>query len=198
MELDQRPLQSMKQESENFFFAQGEAGGNALQIEWALRMFGEKVRTERGASIRSHKEAESDAKEDVFHKGGGECGGVGVVDVDDDGEGGEVAHGSEEVGGTTVGLDVARLPNVDVDDSKRGGDWPGVDEFAVFANGGVGEDAFGAGFDPFFDVGSEFVPVEPKSDAVEGFVLHEVAGGGGCVEGGEEAVAEGGWGDDKE
>ena len=40
------------------------------------------------------------------------------------------------------------MPDVDVNDSKGGGDGPGVDEFAVFPNGGVGEKAVGACFDP--------------------------------------------------
>ena len=42
-------------------------------------------------------------------------------------------------------------------------------------DGGVGEDAVGAGLDPLLNVGAKFVPEETEADAVECFVVFEVA-----------------------
>ena len=120
----------------------------------------------RGASVRSDEEAEPDAEENVLHEEGGEGGGIECVKFGDDGKTSEVAHGAEDVLGAVVGGDGAWLPNVGVDDSERGGYWPGVDEFAVVADGSVGCNAVGAGFDPRFDVCTHFVPEEAQADAM--------------------------------
>ena len=91
------------------------------------------------------------------------------------------------------------MPDVNVDDSKGGGDGPGVDKLTLVSGEGVGEDAVRAGFDPCFHICAQFVPVEAESDSVEGFVLHEVPSGGRGVEGAKESVAEaGGWDDEEE
>ena len=81
--------------------------------------------------------------------------------------------------GATVGRNGAGLPDVNVDDGKWGGYGPRVDQFAVVPDGGVSSDAVGAGLYPPFDVVPHLVPEESETDPVEGFVLHEVAGGGG-------------------
>ena len=86
-----------------------------------------------------------------------------------------------------------------MNDGKGGGDGPGVDKLTLVSGEGVGEDAVRAGFDPCLHVCAQLVPVEPESDSVQGFVLHEVPSGWGGVEGTEESVAEaGGWDDEKE
>ena len=90
------------------------------------------------------------------------------------------------------------MPDVDVDDGERRGDGPGVDEFAVFPNGGVGEKAVGACFDPQFDVVAHFVPEEAEANAVECFVNHEMAGRRGGVKELEDTTAEAGWRDNEE
>ena len=71
-----------------------------------------------------------------------------------------------------------------------------MDELAVAAHAGVGKDAVWAGSEPAFDVGAQFVPVEPQADAVESFVSHEVSCGRGGVWDFEESAAKGAWGDD--
>ena len=55
---------------------------------------------------------------------------------------------------------------------------PGVDEFAVATDVGVGEDAVRAGTKPYFNVGAEFVPIELHPYAVKCLVGHEVTGRG--------------------
>ena len=74
----------------------------------------------------------------MLHKGFSQGNRVKGVDIDCDGEPGEVAHGAEVVFGAVVGWNSAGLPGIDVNDRKWGGYGPGVDEFAAFPNGGVG------------------------------------------------------------
>ena len=81
---------------------------------------------EGGSSIWGNKEAEANTEEDVLHKGSGKSGGVGGLEVHDDGESGEVAHGGKDVFAAIVAGDVAWLPDVNVDDGEGGGDWPRV------------------------------------------------------------------------
>ena len=120
----------------------------------------DEVFLERGPSIGSDEEAESNFEEDVFHECGGQGCGIDRVKVCDDGKGGEVAHDAEDVFGAGVGSDIARLPYVDVQNREWGGDGPRVHEFAIAADGGIGENAVGARFQPCFNVGTELVPVE--------------------------------------
>ena len=133
----------------------------------------------------------------MLHEGSCKGGGVKGVNVYQDGKPCQVAHGCEVVGASKVGLNLARLPNIDVDDGKWGGDRPRVDKLALVAGGGVGQVAVGAGFDPGFYIRPHFVPIEPESDSVECFVGHEVPCRRGGVEGAEQSVAQGGWGDDE-
>ena len=114
----------------------------------------------------------------MLHEGSGKGGGIGGLEVNNDGEGSEVAHGGKDVFAATVAGNVAWLPDVNVDDGKRGGDWPRVNQFTVPADAGVGKDAIGAGFEPCFHVGAELVPVEAEADAVECFVGHEMSSRG--------------------
>ena len=79
---------------------------------------------EGGSSIGGDEKAEADAKEDVLHEGSGESGGVGGLEVHNDGEGSEIAHGGKDVFAAAVAGDIAWLPNVNVDDGKGGGDGP--------------------------------------------------------------------------
>ena len=88
------------------------------------------------------------------------------------GESGEVAHGGRDVLGAAISHDGTWLPNVDVNDGERRGDRPRVDELAVTADAGVGEDAIGTGAGPRFDVGTELVLVEAEADAVKSLVGH--------------------------
>ena len=74
----------------------------------------------------------------MLHKGFSQGDRVKGVDVDGDGESGEVAHGAKIVFGTVVGGNCARLPGIDMNDRKWGGYGPGVDEFTAFPNGRVG------------------------------------------------------------
>ena len=131
---------------------------------------------EVGAGVGSDEKTEADSEEDVFHEGFGKRRGVGGLKLDEDGEAGEVAHGGEDVLRAVVSSDGARLPDVDVDDGEWGGDRPGVHEFAVATDAGVGQDAVGTGAEPGFDVGAELVPIEAQADAVERLVLLQVAG----------------------
>jgi hypothetical protein len=156
------------------------------------------VAKEGGAGVRGNKEAEADAKEDLFHECGSECGRVEGDDFRDDGEPSEVAHGCKEVLGAVVCRDGAGLPDVDVDDGEWGRYRPGVDKFAVLAGGRVREDAVGTRALPGGDVEAEPVPVEPKADAMEGLEVAEVAGGGRRVEDVEDPASEGCGRDDEE
>lgn len=63
-------------------------------------------------------------------------------------------------------MNCSRLPDVNVEDGKGGGDRPGVDEFTSTADTGVGEDAVRARFDPLFNVRTQLGPVEAEADAV--------------------------------
>ena len=108
----------------------------------------------------------------MFHEGFGERDGVCGLELDNVGKAGKVAHGSEDVLGAAISDDSAWLPDIDVNDGKRGRDGPRVDEFAVSTNASVGEDAVGARADPRFDVGTELVPVEAEADAVKSLVGH--------------------------
>ena len=85
-----------------------------------------------------------------------------------------------------------------MDDGEWRGNGPGVYEFAVAADGGVGKDTVGACFKPGFDIGAKFVPIESEADAMESFVLHEMAGGRRGVEGFKDAAAEGFWRNNEE
>ena len=78
-----------------------------------------------------------------------------------------------------------------MNDSEWRGNGPGVNEFAIAVDGGVGEDTVGTCLEPSCNIGAKFVPIESEADAVESFVLHEMAGGGGRVKGLEDAAAEG-------
>eukprot|EP00977_Amphora_coffeiformis_P026853 scaffold31112_cov92-Amphora_coffeaeformis.AAC.1 len=70
-------------------------GGLAGQVEGSAH--GLEVTKEGGAGIGGNKEAEADAKEDLFHECGSEGGRVEGDDFRDDGEPSEVAHGCKEV-----------------------------------------------------------------------------------------------------
>eukprot|EP00977_Amphora_coffeiformis_P019294 scaffold7139_cov100-Amphora_coffeaeformis.AAC.5 len=151
-------------------------GWLAGQVEGCAHGF--EVAEEGGASVGGNEEAEADAKEDLFHECGGECGRVEGDDFRDDGEASEVAHGGEEILGAVVCRDGAGLPDVDVDDGKGRGDGPGVDQFAVLAGGRVREDAVLTRALPGRYVKAEPVPVEPKAYAMEGLEVAKVASGG--------------------
>ena len=106
------------------------------EVECAAHGF--EVFFEGGAGVRGNKEADADAEKDVLHEGSCKGGGVQGVNVHEDGKPCEVAHGCEVVGASKVGLHLAGLPDVDVDDGKGGGDGPRVDKLALVAGGGVG------------------------------------------------------------
>lgn len=190
---------SFVEESEEAFDKDGlvVAAAGSLAGNFECFAHGSEVLEERGACIGGNLKAEANAEEDVFHEGSGKGGGVNKVNVNDDGECGEVAHGGKDVLGSAIAGDVAWLPDVDMDNGEWGGDWPGVDKFAATAEGGVGKDAVRASFEPGFDIGAEFVPEEAEADTVEGFVLAKMAAGGGRVECGEEVVTKRGWRNDK-
>ena len=135
----------------------------------------------------------------MLHENGCKGSGVECVKFCNDCKPGEVAHGAEDVLGSIVSWYRAGLPDIGVDDGERGRDWPGVDELAVVADGGVGGDAVRAGFNPGFDVGAHLMPEEVQSDAMECFVCHEVAGSWAGMEDFEQTAAEGlGGNDEKE
>eukprot|EP00977_Amphora_coffeiformis_P004454 scaffold948_cov96-Amphora_coffeaeformis.AAC.1 len=171
-------------------------GWLAGQVESSAHGF--EVAKEGGAGVGGNKEAEANAKEDLFHECGSKGGRVEGDDFRDDGEPSEVAHGGQEVLGAVVCRDGAGLPDVDVDDGEWGRYRPGVDKFAVLAGGRVREDAVGARALPGRDVEAKPVPVEPKADVMEGLEIAEVAGGGRRVEDVEDSASEGCGRDDEE
>ena len=59
-----------------------------------------------------------------------------------------------------------------MNDSEGRGNWPRVDEFATPVDSRVGVDAVRARFDPSFNVGPHFVPIESEADAMQGFEGH--------------------------
>ena len=68
-------------------------------LAWYVEAFAHsfKVFAERGASVRGNLEAKTDTEEDIFHERFGKGGGVEGVNINDNGEGGEVAHSGEDV-----------------------------------------------------------------------------------------------------
>jgi hypothetical protein len=146
---------------------------------------------ESTVGVDNNEAAETNFEEEGLHKnvGKGGCGDVG--DSFEKDEPSEVAHCCEDMGGVTERVGGgARAPKVNVKDVERGADRPRKVEFAVAADGAVGEDAVGTLLDPINDVFSHFWPEEAEAEAVQGFVLFGMPGGRGSMVSGEDGVAE--------
>ena len=98
------------------------------------RAHGGEMTAKGRTGVGGNEEAKTDAEEDVFHKNGSKSGRIEDINVGGDGESSEVAHSCEDVFGAGVGLDVTRLPDIDVEDGERGGHRPGVYEFAAMTD----------------------------------------------------------------
>jgi hypothetical protein len=82
----------------------------------------------------------------------------------------EITHGIQKVRLSTVVGDVARSPEIDVEDVERATERPGEDELAVAGDSAIRSDAVRALKNPIGNVFAALWPKEAETDAMQGFV----------------------------
>jgi hypothetical protein len=144
---------------------------------------------ESTAVVNNNETAEADFEEDVLDEETGEVVRSGVVSGSDENKSGEVTHGVHEVCLAAVVGNIARSPEIDIEDVERAAEGPGKDELAVAGDGAVGGNAVRALKDPIGDIFAAEGPEEAEANAVQSFVNTHVTGRGGCVIGREDVTA---------
>ena len=90
----------------------------------------------------------------------------GVISGGDKYESCEVAHGVHEISFAAVVGNIARSPEIDMEDIEWAAEGPREDELAVAGDGAVGSDAVRALKDPIGDIFATQRPKEAETDTV--------------------------------